>query len=268
MSALISTEPPLRNASTLEMLHSKYLPENQAAIAAYQATVFGGAQDSPATPQGTIGEVDEPFCLEDVRAVIKKATPLSAPGPYGLRFSNLQDALSDELVKDAANFTRLVLSSTHLPYLFWALPTAVSRSALGVKARQVTCGDVLPRTLSATFRRQYGQQLVGYFEPWGQDGVAVPGDVEVEALAATLGLQECCTIPSFDVASAFNSICRHRTPYWPMSSRWPTTPSTPTPASPQSYCTQWMGGRLRLCCPFEAYNRAPTWNPHITVRTL
>lgn len=40
--------------------------------------------------------------------------------------------------------------------------------------------------------------------------MAVPGEIEVIELAATFGLQEDCTILSFDGTNTFNSICRHR----------------------------------------------------------
>ena len=54
-----------------------------------------------------------------VKAVIKKATPQSAAGPSGLRYSHLQAALCDELVEDLAAFATLVFSSRVLPQVFW-----------------------------------------------------------------------------------------------------------------------------------------------------
>lgn len=61
---------------------------------------------------------------------------------------------------------------------------------LATKVRPVPCGDVLRRTSGATFYRQYGQQLAGGLESWGQYDVVVPGGVEIMALIATLGFQE------------------------------------------------------------------------------
>ena len=49
-----------------------------------------------------------------------------------------------------------------------------------------------------------------YFQPWGQYGVAVSGEVEIMALTATLGFEEGCTILLYGGANAFNSIYRHR----------------------------------------------------------
>lgn len=46
----------------------------------------------------------------------------------------------------------------------------------------------------------------GLLRALGQYGVAVPGGVEIMALAATLGFQEDCIILSFDVANICKSI--------------------------------------------------------------
>ena len=81
--------------------------------------------------QGYIRQVEEPFSAEDIRASIKKVSPQSAPGPSGLRFSHLQEALDDDLVEELSNFAKLVFSSSTLPDLFWALHTAANLSALG-----------------------------------------------------------------------------------------------------------------------------------------
>lgn len=74
-SALISPAPASRNAATLELLRGKTM-------------IIGGIQDSSATLQGTIIEVDERFCPEGVRAVMKKVIPQSSPGPSGSRLSH------------------------------------------------------------------------------------------------------------------------------------------------------------------------------------
>ena len=74
----------------------------------------------------------------------------------------------------------------------------------------MACGDVLRRVIGADFCRRYGRKLADYFQPWGQYSVAVSGGVEIMALTATLGLEEDCTILSYDGANAFNSIYRHR----------------------------------------------------------
>lgn len=54
-NALISPALVPRDAVTLELLRSEHPLEDQAAIAACTTTIFGGAQGSPATFQGTIG---------------------------------------------------------------------------------------------------------------------------------------------------------------------------------------------------------------------
>lgn len=67
-SSLISAAPAPCNATTLELLRGKDPPESQAVI-------LSGVQDSLTNRQGTIKEVEEPFCPEDLRATIKKASP-------------------------------------------------------------------------------------------------------------------------------------------------------------------------------------------------
>ena len=74
-----------------------------------------------------------------VKAVIKKANPQSAAGPFGLRYSHLQAALCDDLVEDLAAFATLVVSSRVFPQVFWTLPTSANLSALGQKASPVAC---------------------------------------------------------------------------------------------------------------------------------
>ena len=160
--------------------------------------------------QSQIPEMENLFKEATVKAVIKKANPQSAVGPSGLRYSHLQAALYDELVEDLAAFTALVFSSRVLPQVFWILRTSADLSALGQKARPVACGDVLRRVIGAVFCRLYDRKLTDYFQPWGQYGVAVPGEVETMALTATLGFVEGCTTLSYDGANAFNITYRHR----------------------------------------------------------
>ena len=68
---------------------------------------------------------------------------------------------------------------------------------------------MLWRVIGAVLCRRYGRKLADYFQPWGQYDVAVSGVVEITALTATLGFEECCTILSYDGENAFNSIYRH-----------------------------------------------------------
>ena len=61
--------------------------------------------------QGHIQEVEHLFDEATVKAIINKANPQSAAGPSGLRYSHLEAALCDELVKEIAEFATLVFSS-------------------------------------------------------------------------------------------------------------------------------------------------------------
>ena len=108
-----------------------------------------------------------------VKAVITKAIPQSAEGSSGLRYSHLQAARCDELVKDLAAFETLVFSSRALPQVFWTLLTSTNFAALGQKARPVACGDVMWRVIGAIFCRRYGRKLADYFQSWVQYDVAV-----------------------------------------------------------------------------------------------
>ena len=87
--------------------------------------------------------------------------------------------------------------------------TSANSSALGQKARQVACGDVLRRFIGAGFNRRCGMKLADYFQPWGQYGVAIPR-VEIMALTGTLGFDEGFTILPYDGENASNSIYCHR----------------------------------------------------------
>ena len=160
--------------------------------------------------QGQMLDMENLIEEATVRAVIKTASPQSAAGPSGLRYSHLQAPLCDELVEDLAAFATLVFSSRILPRMFWTLHTGANLSSLGQKARPVAYGDVLQRIIGAVFCRGYGRKLADYFQPWGQYGVAVSGGVEMTAFTATLSFEEGCTILSYDGANAFNSIYRHR----------------------------------------------------------
>ena len=223
-SALVSPPAAPRDSRTMETLRGNHPTEDPAAIASGKAqaerragnTAVGvqeqqpNVTSEPLAAQGQIPEMENLFEEATVKAVIKKANPQSAAGPSGLRYSHLQAALCDELVEDLAAFATLVFSSRVLPQVFWTLHTSGNLSALGQKARRVACGDVLRRVIGAVFCRRYGRKLVDYFQPWGQYGVAVSGGVEIMAFTATLGFEEGCTILSYDGASAFNSIYRHR----------------------------------------------------------
>ena len=160
--------------------------------------------------QGQIPEMENLFEEAMVKAVIKKANPQSAAGPFGLRYSHLQAALCDELVEDLAAFATLVFSSRVLPQVFWTLHTSANLSALGQKAKSVACGDVLRRVIVDVFCRRYGRKLADYFQPWGQYGVAVSRGVEIMALTATLGFEAGCTILSYYEANALNSLYCYR----------------------------------------------------------
>ena len=221
-SALIPSPAAPRDSRTLATLRSKHPTEDPAAIATVEAqavqragiTAVGEQKQQPnvtselLAAQGQIPEVENLFEEATVKAVTKKANPQSAAGPSGLRYSHLQAALCDELVEDLAAFATLVFSSRVLPQVFWTLHTSADLSALGKKARPVAYGDVLRRNIGAVFCRRYGRKLADYFQPWGQYGVAVSGEVEIMALTATLGFEEGCTILSYDGANAFNSIYR------------------------------------------------------------
>ena len=87
------------------------------------------------------------------KAVIKNVNPQNAEGPSELRYSHLQAALCDELVKDLAAFVGLVFSSRVFLHIFWTLNRSANLSALGNKARSVPCGDVLWRVIGAVFCR-------------------------------------------------------------------------------------------------------------------
>ena len=166
-SALISPPAAPRDSRTLAALRGKHPTEDPAAIATGkpQAERHAGitvvekqeqqpnVTSKPLDAQGQIPEMENLFEEATVKAVIKKANSKSAEGPSGLRYSHLQAALCDQLVKDLAAFVTPVFPRRVLPHVFWTLHTSANRSALGQKARPVACGDVLWRVIGAVFCR-------------------------------------------------------------------------------------------------------------------
>ena len=68
--------------------------------------------------QDQIPEMENLFEETTVEYFMKKARPVSAAGPSGLRYSHLQSTLCDELVEDLAAFAALVFSSHALHQVF------------------------------------------------------------------------------------------------------------------------------------------------------
>ena len=151
------------------MLRSKHPTEDPAAIATGKAraeqrtgiTVVGEQEQQPNVTtepldaQGQTLEMESLFEEATVKTVIKKSNPQSAAAPSGLRYSQLQAALCDELVEDLAALMTVAFSSRVLPQAFWTLHTRASLlSAWGKKenAGAVSC-------------RRCGRKLTDYFQP-------------------------------------------------------------------------------------------------------
>ena len=107
-------------------------------------------------------------------------------------------------------FATLVFSRRILPQVLWALHTNANISTLGQKAGPVACGDVLRWVIDTVFCRRYGRKLANYSKPWGQYGVAGSDGAEIMILTFTPGIDEGCTILSYDGVNASSSIYRHR----------------------------------------------------------
>ena len=128
-SALVSPPAAPRDSRTLATLRGKHPTEDPAAIASGKAqaerragiTVVGGQEQQPnvtsepLAAQGQIPEMENLFEEATLKAVTKKANPQSAAGPSGLRYSHLQAALCDELIKDFAAFATLVFPAMFCP---------------------------------------------------------------------------------------------------------------------------------------------------------
>ena len=81
--------------------------------------------------QGQISKMVNLFEEATVNAFIKNASPQSAAGPSGLRYSHWHAALCDELAEDLATFATLVFSSRVFPQAFWTLHASANLSAWG-----------------------------------------------------------------------------------------------------------------------------------------
>ena len=128
-SALISSPAAPRDSTTLATRRSKNPTEDPAAIATGKTqaeqrpgiTAVGEQEQQPNVTselldaQGQIPEMENLFEKATVKAVIKKASPQSAAGPSGLRYSQLQAALCDELVEDLAAFATLFFPAVFSP---------------------------------------------------------------------------------------------------------------------------------------------------------
>ena len=222
--AMISPPAPPRDHKVLVTLRIKYPTDDPPVIATSKAwleqlagltSVGEQKQASDGTTgsldaYGQIPEMENLFEEAPVKVATIKATPESAAGPSGLRYSHLQAALCDELVEHLAAFTTLLVSSRISPQVLWTLHTSAHRSALGKTSRPVAYFDVFQRVMGTVYYCRYGRKLTDYFQPWGEYGTAVSGGVETMAFTATLRLEEGCTSLSYDAGSTFNNIYGHR----------------------------------------------------------
>ena len=216
--ALIFLPTAPQNYQTLATLRSKHPTEDVVAVVTGKARAeqrarikaVGEQEQQPNVTtelldaQGQMPEMENLFEEATVKAVIKKVNPQSAAGPSRLRYSHLKAALCNVLVEYLAELTALVFSSRILPHVFWTPHTSANLSAMGQNVRPVACGDVLRRGIGAIFcRRYYDRKLAvrrsSSFRRNRDHGAY-----------ATLGSEEGCIILSYDGASAFNSIYRHR----------------------------------------------------------
>ena len=208
-ASLLTAQPaPPRNGKTLEILRSKHPFEFRDEVNSGRLEAEAILSDGARSSSG-IREVEDPFSTESVSATIRRANPQSAPGPSGLRYCHLQQAMSIDLVEALSDFSRVVFQGD-LPNTFWRLHTSANLSAIGEKARPVACGDVLRRLIGGTVCRQYGQAISEKFEPVGQYGVATPGGTEIMTTRANLAYQQGYAIVTFDARNAFNSMKRRQ----------------------------------------------------------
>ncbi|CAN0375941.1 unnamed protein product, partial [Laminaria digitata] len=206
-SLLLSPPMRARNAETLQLLRSKHPQESWQDILHAREEATARLKQPP---QGIsrIQEVEDPFSTEAVSGTIRRGNPQSSPGPSGLRFSHLQEAMTPDLAEAISQLSRVIFDGSHLPDSFWQLHTSANLSAIGEKARPVACGDVIRRIIGGTFCRQYTPQIASHFEPLGQYGVSVPGGSELLAVRATLAHQQGKSVIALDARNAFNAMAR------------------------------------------------------------
>ena len=218
LAALRAKHPSSEDPGAIEAAIAAALPSVEQAAAA----AAGADAAAPATPTPRLPEVPrrlpEVRCLpESFLAVVSKADPLTAPGPDGLRYRHLQQALAPAIPGSATllsllcRFALLCFERPEtLPEAYRDLFKSARLHALtnGSTIRPIAVSGTLRRLVSSVFLYENRTELREPLEAVGQFGVAVSGGVELAAATANLLHQGGSWLIQLDGTNAFNSVSR------------------------------------------------------------
>jgi hypothetical protein len=158
-------------------------------------------------------EIEGLFAPSRFRAALLSAAASSSPGPDGLRYRHLQQALyaGGALLAPLGRLAALLFAAPGLlPPLFWRLHSAARLVALGdtAKVRPVAVGGTIRRLVGRVFVRAYAPHLEELFAADGQFGVGSPAGAETVAMLARLCHEGDSWLLAVDGTNAFNSALR------------------------------------------------------------
>ena len=237
LAALRAKHPSSEDPAAIETAIAAAFPAVELALAA--AALPAAAVNSPAATAPTAAaaaaaaaamELPTPVTPEVPRrfpavrchpdsflAVVNHADPLTAPGPDGLRYKHLQQALNPAVPGSHALLSllcRFALLCFERPEAFPEEYRALFKSARlhalaeGSKIRPIAVSGTLRRLVSSVFLFENRKELREPLEAVGQFGVAVPGGVELAAATANLLHQGGSWLIQLDGTNAFNSVSR------------------------------------------------------------
>lgn len=177
-------------------------------------------RQAPAELPSSLRELQESgFSTSAIANCIRLASPLSGPGPSGLRYSHLQWAMTSDWGHGSvpAALSKLcksiVCQAGVLPPLFWQLHTGARLTPLAeaspegaIKHRPIACGEVLQRLTASVYVRDRKGYLTTIMEPHGQFGVATPAGAERAAMAGKVAHESGEWLLSLDLRNAFNCV--------------------------------------------------------------
>ena len=197
-----------KHPSAMEGEGGEELAAKAAAIAAAAAPLSTAFQKAK----------EEGYKPEHIARCIKRQSPFSGPGPSGLRYSHLQNAMDTEwgrcnMPRILSRLCKLMMhKAREFPPLFWALHCAARLKPLaeqlpdgGEKLRPIACGEVLQRLCTTVYVQDRKELLGPPLEQHGQFGVATPAGAERAAMVTKLGHEQGEWEFTLDLVNAFNS---------------------------------------------------------------
>ena len=202
--------------ATMQAKHPAAMEGEEADVLVAKATAIAAA----AVPLSAAFQQakEDGYKPELIASCVKLQSPFSGPGPSGLRYSHLQNAMDTEwgrcnMPRALSRLCKLMMHrACELPPLFWQLHCAARLKPLaeqlpggGEKLRPIACGEVLQRLCTTMYVQDRKSLLRLPLERHGQLGVATPAGAERAAMATKLGHELGEWEITLDLANAFNN---------------------------------------------------------------